>query len=148
MGQQDATPLVASDVLPIFQEVVSSLVNIAGTYCDDDEEEMVSGGGGNTPLHILREQRSHTSPQPHVQEYAEPPVEPPPPDPPDPPDRRKLWQENYHTYAMRGESDHLAKLAAITVLMAGAIFSVILLFLCCECSILSLRMPFHFSPSD
>ncbi|KEZ46433.1 hypothetical protein SAPIO_CDS0758 [Scedosporium apiospermum] len=120
-GQQ-ATPLVASDVLPIFQEVVSNLVNVAGTYSDDDEE-MVPGGG--TPLHILREQRSHSSPQPHVQEYAEPPVEPPPPDPPDPPDlpERKLWQEPCHKYALRGESEHLAKLAAITVLMAARTLS-------------------------
>jgi hypothetical protein len=63
---------------------------------------------------------------PHARSNVETTVGPPPLD------KREIWKEKYHGDASEAQNSeqHFDVLGRITVLMAGAIFGVILLYLC------------------
>lgn len=120
-------------MLQYFQELVSNLVS---QHKPVDSVAMSSSLGGFR-LQYLQQLHSPTAVcSPQKCNKVSPTVEP------RPPDKLEVWQEKCDRDALRAQNSemYLATLGRITVLMAGAIFGVILVYLCCKYSFLNSQL--------
>jgi hypothetical protein len=113
------------EILSYFQDLVSNLVHQSGIFAINQIEQSLGG----YRLTSLQQHYSftmvHSSPEcDNVAPTAEPPI----------PAKREIWKERYDKDASQAQDpeQHFDVLNRITVLMAGAVFGAILLYMCCE----------------
>jgi len=113
------------ETLQYFQELVNNLVHQSGIFASDQMESSLGG----YRLRSLQQHYSLTMAH-SSQEYgnvaptAVPPLL----------NKREIWKENFDKDASQAQDpeQHFDVLKRITILMAGAVFGVILLYLCCK----------------
>lgn len=125
LGGAGSNQFSLEKTLSYFQELVSNLVHQSGIFAIDQMEQPLGG----YRLRSLQQYYSLTMAHPSQEcSNVAPTVEPPIPA------KREIWKEGIDKNASQSQDSeqHFDVLNRVTVLMAGAIFGAILLYLCCK----------------
>ena len=124
LGGAGSNQFSVEEKLQYFQELVSNIVHPSGTFASD---QMGSSLGGDRLRSLQQRYSLTTASSPeygNVAPTAGPPLL----------SKGEIWKEKINKDASQAQNpeQYFDVLKRITVLMAGAIFGVILLYLCCK----------------